>query len=94
MPFKKNRKKTGGKIKGTKNKKTLAWDQLGDFFTEAGAERAKNILINATDKDFMLYYDKLMEYFKPKLQRTDITTGGEKINTAPPPQIIIKVPDK
>ena len=80
-----------GRDKGDKNKKTKAWEQLGQFFTDAGAERAKQIMVDADDKEFMIYYDKLVEYFKPKLQRTDLTTGGEKISAEPPSKIIIKL---
>ena len=34
------------------------------------------------DETFMKYYFQLLEYFQPKLQRSDIdvTTDGEKIN--------------
>ncbi len=91
MKFSKGHKKVGGIKKGQVQKRTKAWDQLGEFFTQAGAERAKKIMVNADDKEFMTYYDKLIEYFKPKLQRTDLTSDGEKIQTGPPPQIIIKL---
>lgn len=94
MKFEKGHKKKGGIKKGGTQTRTRAWNALGEFFTNEGAKRAMGILTNADDKEFMIYYDKLMEYFKPKLQRTDLTTGGEKLNTAPPPQIIIKVADK
>lgn len=60
-----------GKPKGTKSEKTLAWEQLGDFITEAGAERVKTILESCTPKDFMIYYPMLLEYFKPKQQRIE-----------------------
>lgn len=60
-----------GKPVGTKSQRTLAWEQLGDFITEAGAERVKNILTKCTEKEFMLYYPMLLEYFKPKQQRIE-----------------------
>jgi hypothetical protein len=91
VKFGKGHKKVGGIKKGQVQKRTRAWDQLGEFFTQAGAERAKDIMIKADDKEFMIYYDKLIEYFKPKLQRTDLTTDGEKIIPTAPPQIIIKL---
>lgn len=72
-----------GKPKGAINKKTRAWNLLGDFFTEAGAERAKEIIIQADDKEFMMYYEKLLEYFKPKLNRTDLTTGDKPFDSLP-----------
>jgi hypothetical protein len=71
MPAPKGHKKWGGRKKDSKNKKTLAWERLGEFLSEDGADRAKDIIMSADNKDFMLYFDKLLEYFKPKLQRTD-----------------------
>lgn len=70
QPGNKEAKKKG------KHEKTIAWEQLGDFFTEAGAERAKQIMVDAKDKDFMLYYTNFMEYFKPKLARTEVKHEG------------------
>lgn len=60
-----------GKPKGAKSEKTLAWERLGDFITETGAERVKEILSNCTPDKFMVYYPLLLEYFKPKLARVD-----------------------
>ncbi len=71
----------GYKPKGAKSEKTLAWEQLGEFITETGAERVKTILANCTPKEFMLYYPLLLEYFKPKLARTDTLKLPE--NTEP-----------
>lgn len=62
---------TSGKPKGTKSEKTLAWEQLGDFITDAGAQRVKTILSDCSAKDFMTYYPLLLEYFKPKQQRIE-----------------------
>ena len=94
MVFQKGKIKTGGKKKGTKNKKTLAWEELGKYIAEAGSEKAKRILDNMDDDKFILAFEKFIEYFKPKLQRTDITTGGEKLQQSPPPKIIIKLNDR
>lgn len=60
-----------GKPKGIKSEKTLAWEQLGDFITESGAVRVKEILSKCTQKEFMIYYPMLLEYFKPKQQRVE-----------------------
>jgi hypothetical protein len=72
-----------GKPMGAKSKKIKAWEALGEFFTKAGAERVKEILNKSDDKQFILYYEKLLEYFKPKLNRTDITSGDKPINELP-----------
>lgn len=60
-----------GKPKGTKSQKTIAWEHLGEFITESGAERVKRILTKCNDKAFMTYYPMLLEYFKPKQQRVE-----------------------
>jgi hypothetical protein len=71
-----------GKPKGALSAKTRAWDRLGEFFTDAGAERAKNIMMNASDKEFMQHYSNLIELFKPKLSRAEVeqhNTGEQKL---------------
>jgi len=65
-------KKTGGRVKGTANKKTEQWDALGDFMTDTGAERATRILSTLNDKEYLEQYGKLLNYFKPKYQNTTI----------------------
>jgi hypothetical protein len=67
----------GFKPKGCKNKKTLMWEQLGEFFTEAGAERAKTIMANCNDKEFMAHYTNLIELFKPKQSRVESNVSIE-----------------
>lgn len=69
-----------GKPVGTKSEKTLAWERLGDFITETGAERVKEILEDCSQKDFMIYYPMLLEYFKPKQQRVENTIKTEDTN--------------
>lgn len=72
MAFKKGESgNLNGKPKGTKSEKTLAWEHLGDFITEAGAERVKQILSTCSPDKFMVYYPILLEYFKPKQQRVE-----------------------
>jgi hypothetical protein len=70
-----------GKPKGTPTKKTIAWENLGDFLTETGALKAKEIMMSSAPKEFMLYYSTLLEYFKPKQQRVEnnISTNDDKI---------------
>lgn len=78
---------SGHKPKGAISEKTLAWQNLGEFITESGAERVKTILDTCTPKEFMYYYPMLLEYFKPKLARTDTLKLPE--NTQPLNQIKI-----
>lgn len=72
MAFKKGQSgNSKGKPVGTKSEKTLAWEQLGEFITEVGAQRVKDILLKCTPDKFMVYYPILLEYFKPKQQRVE-----------------------
>jgi|SaaInlStandDraft_4_1057021.scaffolds.fasta_scaffold208348_1 hypothetical protein len=70
MGFKKGNN-FGGRTEGAKNKKTIAWEQFEDFMLNDGLTRAKQIIENSTDKEFISYYFQLMEYFKPKQRRTE-----------------------
>ena len=65
-----------GKPKGALNEKTKAWDTLGNFFTEQGANRAAEIMMSADDEAFMRYYSGLIELFKPKLSRSDVNQNN------------------
>ncbi|MCH8329906.1 MAG: hypothetical protein IH946_00755 [Bacteroidetes bacterium] len=63
---------SGRKI-GSKNKKTKAWEKLGDFLTNDGAARAKKIMMNSEDREFMVYYFRFVEFFKPKPSSTQLS---------------------
>jgi|DEB19_MinimDraft_3_1074340.scaffolds.fasta_scaffold132500_1 hypothetical protein len=61
----------GYKKKGTPNKKTKQWGDLGEFLANEGSERALQIMREAPKDKFMKYYLEMLEYFKPKLSRVD-----------------------
>lgn len=61
----------GYKPKGAISAKTIAWNNLGEFITEQGANRLKRILAEADDATFMKVYIQLIEYFKPKQSRIE-----------------------
>ena len=66
--------KSGGKKVGSKNQKTLEWEEFGR--TLVGAKNLKRAVKIMEDSDptlFMKYFANLLEYFKPKLNRTEIT---------------------
>jgi hypothetical protein len=78
MPFKSGKSgNVNGRPTGAKGKRTLEWEQLGDFITSEGAMRAIDILKKQKDNDFLKNYNALLEYFKPKQQRTEIDGKGE-----------------
>ena len=70
----KGQPKTGGKKLGTKNQKTLEWEEFGRTLVGANnLERAVKIMEESEPALFMKYFANLLEYFKPKLNRTEIT---------------------
>lgn len=79
MGFKKGQKKIEGSgiKKGQVHEKTKAWDNLGDFLTEEGAEKAREIIRNAPPDKFMLYYTMFIEYFRSKRSREDSKGNSE-----------------
>lgn len=79
MAAHKGHKKYGGKKKGSKNKKTLEWEALGESIINEHAERFNHILSISADDVFMKYYIPVIEHFKPKLARTE-TSGDLNIN--------------
>lgn len=76
MPFQKGIDKVpgSGKKKGSKDRKTLAWERIGEYVIGEGADRYVNILSNLPDKDFLFEFRAIVEYFKPRLQRAEIQT--------------------
>lgn len=88
MPFKKGQSgNPSGKPKGIKSEKVKQWEALGESLTSCQAENFNdflNELWSGSKKDKFLAADlmlKTIEYFKPKLQRTEsnVTMEGEPI---------------
>ena len=73
MPFKKG--KSGneeGRPTGSKNKKTIQWEALGDFITKEGAEKVMEYLQSLEGDEFFNKYKEILNYVKPKMQATQI----------------------
>ena len=70
------KKGQGGKPKGAISQKTKAWEELGDFLTQAGAEKCREILLNARPDDFIKYYSMFLEFFKPKQSRAEVNQNN------------------
>lgn len=63
-----------GRPKGARNKRTVEWDKLGGFITEEGAKRVMKYLNSIEDdKEFFEKYERLLNYFKPRMQSTSLT---------------------
>lgn len=54
------------------------WDNLSEFVTGAGATRLLKELKAMPSKDYVRNYLKLLEHFKPKLVRSQISPGDEE----------------
>ncbi len=79
--FEKGRAKTGGKQKGSKNERTKEWEKLAESIQERHTERFNDILDSLDDEKFADKFLQILEYFKPKLQRTTlIGDSSEPIN--------------
>ena len=77
MTFIKGKVKTGGRTAGVKNERTLQWEALGESIVTTHTNRFNSILANSNDKEFSDRFLQVLEYFKPKLNRTTLE-GGDK----------------
>lgn len=72
-----------GRKPGSKSEKVKAWEQLGDYILGDGAERYLAIIEGLPPEKFATRFESLLEFFKPKQQRTeikgDVTIGAKKI---------------
>ena len=73
-PGKGNTNNPAGKPAGTKNTKTKQWEALGAKIVGEGAERFMQILDGLSDDDFTKNYLQILEYFKPKQQRSEVNS--------------------
>ena len=58
-----------------KNKRLSAFDQLIDDLRGKHSKRMNALLTTLDDDEFLIAYNKLLEYAKPKLQRQEITAS-------------------
>jgi hypothetical protein len=90
MPFKKGKKKTGGRSSGTVNRTTKEARELLEQVLLGQVDNINGALNEVLKKDASKYLDacsKLFTYVLPK--KADITSGEEKI-AIKLPDIIIK----
>jgi len=86
--FKKGDPKKGGKVKGTKNKKTLVLDAFAKTIVEGGMEKFQQELMNLKGALFVNSFMSIFEYVQPKLQRSE--NVNKTTVTYEPPTIIKK----
>ena len=61
-----------GKPKGALSYKSIAWDRIGEYLVGEGAEKYLSIISKLDDDKFAREFQAILEYFKPKQQRTEI----------------------
>ncbi len=85
MPFQKGIDKVpgSGKKKGSKDQKTLAWERIGEYVIGEGADRYVNIITKLPDKEFLNEFRAVLEYFKPKLRRSEFRSEVEDFENKP-----------
>ena len=66
------KKGSGGRPKGAKNQRTKQWDALGESIMNEHTERFNAMLAKLDEKEFGEMYLKVLEYFKPKLSRSEV----------------------
>lgn len=83
-----------GRPKGTKNTRTVQWEELGRNIMDANAQRFNELLDSLWDSPELAdriraaeLFLKLAEYFKPKLQRTQPSKEGR--TPLVPPLIVV-----
>lgn len=76
MPKKGTVNNPKGRPAGSKNEKTRQWEELGHALITTHSERANKILAKMDDTDFMNHFERMLEYFQPKLQRTEANVNA------------------
>jgi len=66
-----------GRPKGSKNERTVQWEALGTAISSVHTERFNAVLAQMDDETFARNYLMVLEYFKPKLARTEIQAAVE-----------------
>lgn len=64
-----------GKPKGAISEKTRIWNEISDWFKGEGLEAYQDELQNIkqeSPKEFLKRYETMLEYFAPKLSRTEV----------------------
>ncbi len=66
---------------GSKNTKTEQWEKFSVWFVTQGMERLQKEMEQLEGKDYVTTVRDMLEYFKPKLARTELTgKDGKDLN--------------
>lgn len=57
--------------KGHKTLKVQAWEELGEWFCNTGARKYLEYIETLDGEEFARRFEAMLEYFKPKLSRTE-----------------------
>jgi len=78
MPFSLEAQRKGGKnSKPGKHAKTKQWELLGEHIATTHANRFNNILTSLDDEEFVKAYGMILNYFKPRLQSTQMEAKAD-----------------
>ena len=89
MAAQKGHKKAGGRQKGSLNVKTKeVLDAVQRVIELIQDKYLEKDIIQMQPAERMRFYTGLLEYVRPKLARTDLTTNGKDLNAGQ--QIIVK----
>lgn len=64
---------SGFKPPGAISKKTVLWNELGEFFINDGAKKFIKEIMSLEGEKYVKAYAMMAEYFKPKLSRVEMT---------------------
>lgn len=84
-----------GKPVGTKSTKIKQWEVLHESIAGTHTERFNKVLATLDDKEFMDNYLRILEYFKPRLQRAENINANvelDKVTLSLTPDLIPELP--
>lgn len=70
------KRKNAGKKKGSKNLKTIEWEQFGRTVIDGNLQQVQDYMNSLDGKNNFEAWLKLIEYFKPKLTRSDVNQNN------------------
>lgn len=88
--YKPGHKKMGGRQLGTPNKKTEQWELFTRYLLEGGLQKLEQELMALSGKDYVNAMVNLLEYHKPKLNRSEMTGPGGS-DLIPPTTVVFQI---